>query len=113
MSERKYLQFLNDIIISSGKIIQLVGDNSFDEFINDWVKVDALVRNLEIIGEAVKHLPEEVKQKYSQVEWKKIGGLRDILIHEYFGINYNILWDIGKNKIPDLKRQIQIIIQAM
>lgn len=113
MSKRKYIHFLNDILASSEKIISLIKNKSANDFARDWIRVDAMIRNLEIIGEAVKHLPEEVKEKHNQVEWKKISGLRDILIHEYFGVNYNILWDISKNKIPGLKRQIQIIIQDM
>jgi uncharacterized protein with HEPN domain len=77
----------------------------------DWVIVDAIIRNLEIIGEAVKHLPNQLKQKYVDIEWKKIIGLRDVLIHEYVGINYKILWDIVKNKIPELKKQIKGIME--
>jgi uncharacterized protein with HEPN domain len=76
------------------------------------VSVDATIRNLEIICEAVKRLPDELKQKYSDVEWRKIGGLRDILIHEYFTVNYNILWDIVKRKVPNLKSQIEKILST-
>ncbi len=111
MSKRKYIHFLHDILTSSEKIIFLIENKSFDKFVQDWVIVDATIRNLEIIGEAVKNLPDEIKRKYPFVEWKKIAGLRDILIHEYFGVNYNILWDIVKNKIPELKNQITKIIK--
>ena len=71
---------------------------------------DAVIRNLETIGEAVKQISESLKLFYSHTEWKKIAGLRDILIHEYFGINYKILWDITANKIKKLKSEIEEII---
>ncbi len=111
MYKRKYIHFLNDIFTSSEKILSLVEKKSFDEFLKDWVIVDAIIRNLEIIGEATKHLPKDLKQKYVDIEWKKIIGLRDVLSHEYFGINYKILWDIIKNKIPELREQIKKIIE--
>jgi len=68
------------------------------------------VRNLEIIGEAVKNIPDEVKKGNPDVEWKKIAGLRDILIHVYFGIDVEVVWDIVKNKIPKLKEKIEEIL---
>lgn len=111
MSKRKFIHFLHDILKSSEKILSLVEERSFDSFFQDWVIVDATIRNLEIIGEAVKNLPSELKEKYPHIEWRKIAGLRDILIHSYFGINYNILWDIVKNKIPALKIQIKRILE--
>ncbi len=61
-----------------------------------------MIRNLEVIGEAVKKIPEEIRTQYPAVEWKKIGGVRDILIHEYFGIDVEIVWDIIQNKLPIL-----------
>lgn len=111
MSKRKYIQFLNDILSCSDKVIVLTKDKSIEDFVKDWVVVDATIRNLEIIGEAIKNLPAEVKKKNPQIEWKKFAGLRDILIHEYFGINYKILWDIVSNKIPELKEDIRKIIK--
>ncbi|HEC86588.1 MAG TPA: DUF86 domain-containing protein, partial [Thermoplasmatales archaeon] len=65
---------------------------------------DGVIRNLEIIGEAVKNLPDDIKKDYPEVEWRKIAGLRDILIHAYFGVDLEVIWDIVKNKVPELKR---------
>lgn len=110
MFKRKYKLFLNDILTSSNKILYLIKNKTLEDFVQDWVVVDATIRNLEIIGEAVKNLPLELKQKYPKIEWRKIAGLRDILIHEYFGIKHNILWDIVKKKIPRLKKQIENIL---
>jgi len=73
--------------------------------------LDAIIRNLEVIGEAVKHVSASIKLSYPDVEWKKIAGLRDVLVHEYFGINHRILWDITDTKIRELKEKITFIIQ--
>ena len=79
----------------------------------DQLRLDAVVRNLEVIGEAVKQLPEELTQQQSHVEWRKIGGLRDILIHHYFGIDVGIIWDVVQNKLPDFERQIRTILDTL
>lgn len=112
MSKRDYILFLEDILKSSEKILSYTGEKSYEEFVRDEMLVDATVRNLEIIGGAVKNLPAKVKQKHSNAEWEKIAGLRNILIHEYFEINYKILWDIVKNKIPQLKESMLVILKA-
>ncbi len=69
-----------------------------------------MVRNLEVIGEAIKNVPEDVRVRYPDVEWKRIAGLRDILIHEYFGIDTVIIWDIILNKLPFLETQVKQIL---
>jgi len=82
----------------------------FDFFRRPELIQDGVVRNLEIIGEAVKNIPEDVKKNYTYVEWRKIAGLRDILIHAYFGIDLEVIWDIIKNKVPKLKEMIEEIV---
>jgi len=109
MSKRNYELFITDIKNCTDKIMKYVEDKSFSDFINTQILIDAVVRNIEIIGEAVKNLPDEIKEKSSDIDWRKIASLRDIVIHEYFGIDYDILWDIIKNKIPDLNIKIQEI----
>ena len=79
---------------------------------NDETLQRAFVRSIEIIGEAAKKLPEELKQKYSNIEWKAIAGMRDRLIHDYFGIDYDIVWDVVINKTPQLQKEIQQIIDT-
>ncbi len=83
----------------------------FQELVEDEVLKRASVRSLEVIGEATKNLSEEFKEKYPVVEWKKIAGLRDKLIHHYFGINWDIVWDVIENKLPDLEKEIRILIE--
>ncbi len=73
--------------------------------------IDGVVRNLEIIGEASKNIPSHMKARYSDIEWRKITGLRDILAHEYFGVDLDVLWDIIKNKLPELKKRISHILK--
>jgi len=71
---------------------------------------DAILRNLEIIGEAAKHVPEDVSRRYKKVEWRRISGLRDIVAHAYFGVNDEIVWDVVQNKIPELEEQMKEIL---
>ena len=83
---------------------------SFDDFINDDKTVDAVVRNFEIIGEATKHLPTEVRNRYPDVDWRGWAGLRDIVIHRYDELDNAAIWEIIQQDIPTLKTQIEQII---
>jgi len=79
---------------------------SYDEFLKDIKTQDAVLRNIEIIGEAVKNLSNRFKAEHPEIEWRKIAGMRDRLIHFYFGVNLEIIWDVIKNKVPELRRII-------
>lgn len=83
----------------------------FDEFLADMKTQDAVVRNLEIIGEAVKNLSKDLKNKYKDIEWKDISGMRDKIIHFYFGINWDIVWSVLKDKLPLLIEKIEQILK--
>ncbi|MBI5047635.1 MAG: DUF86 domain-containing protein [Deltaproteobacteria bacterium] len=108
---RNYIFYLEDILTSANKIQNYVGNASFEELIKDELKIDAIVRNFEIIGEASSNVPQEIHAKYPFVEWRKIADFRNVLAHEYFGINYKIMWDIIKNKLPALQKDIQTILK--
>ncbi|MCK9374894.1 MAG: DUF86 domain-containing protein [Syntrophobacterales bacterium] len=82
------------------------------DFCNDAKTIDAVIRNLEIIGEAARRLPEEIRIKFPDVEWHKIISLRNILIHEYPGIDLETIWDIIENKLSPLKKQVKEILQG-
>lgn len=103
---RDYKVFIQDILSAIKKIDSYSKNIGYTKFREDEQLIDAIVRNLEIIGEAAKNIPSSVRNKYGSIEWKKIAGLRDILIHEYFGVDIDILWDIIKNKLPELKKQL-------
>lgn len=102
-SDRLYLE---DILEAIAKIQSYTDRMDFNGFSDSPVIVDAVVRNLEVIGEAVKRLSPETRNSHHAVEWKKIAGLRDILIHEYFGIDKRIIWDVVQSKLPRLKTEI-------
>lgn len=82
-----------------------------NEFLDNETLKRAMVRSLEIIGEATKNIPADVKLKWADVNWKNMAGMRDRLIHDYMGVNYSIVWDVVKNKIPELTEQIISVLE--
>lgn len=113
MSNWEFKLFLKDMLEGIQKIIKYTRGKSYEEFVNDDLLVDGVIRNLEILGEASKNIPSIFRKMYPIVEWKKIAGLRGILIHQYFGIDYEVLWDIIQNKIPKLNEHIKVIIEEL
>lgn len=111
MPKRDELLLLQDIVDSVEKINKYIDNIDFDAFINNSMVVDAVVRNLEIIGEASKRITEETRYNHPEVEWKQMAQFRDILIHDYFGIDYEIVWDVCQNRLADNFDFIQQIIE--
>lgn len=111
MSKREPKIFLEDILISIEKIERYTKDiKSVDDFANNEMVVDAVLRNLEIIGEAAKNLPKVIYERYTDIPWKNIIGLRNIVIHGYFIVDLEIIWKIIKEQLPTLKNKIKAII---
>jgi len=100
---KEYLRHINDECLY---IISVSKDLRYEDFLNDETLKRAIVRSLEIIGEATKKIPADVKVKWNTIQWKNMAGMRDRLILDYMGVNYNIVWDVIKNKIPDMNKQI-------
>ncbi|MGL2993400.1 HepT-like ribonuclease domain-containing protein [Flavobacterium sp. TSSA_36] len=96
---KEYLRHIQDecshIISVSEKLV-------YEDFLEDETLKRAVVRSLEIIGEATKKIPADIKVKWNTIQWKNMAGMRDRLIHDYLGVNYAIVWDVMKNKIPDM-----------
>ncbi|RXA21203.1 DUF86 domain-containing protein [Methanosarcina sp. MSH10X1] len=107
MPEKISTFYFEDILESIEKIRRYLGKASFDEFLENEMLIDAVIRNLEIIGEAAAHISPEICVKYSEIEWKKIVGLRNILIHDYSGIDIEIVWDIIQNRLDLLEAEIR------
>lgn len=105
MTRSLYL-FISDILNGIKNVESFLKDISKEDFIKDIEKQSAIVRQLEIIGEATKNIPNSFREKYPEISWKKIAGLRDIITHAYFNIDLNITWDIIKKDLPNLKEQI-------
>jgi len=108
---RDYRAYLEDIVQAAQKIHRYISGLSLQTFSDDEKTVDAVVRNLEVIGEAVRNIPVDIRGRYPEINWQRIVGLRNILIHEYFALSMKIIWDIARNKLPILEQQIGIILQ--
>jgi uncharacterized protein with HEPN domain len=108
--ERDYLFFLEDMLESMHRIIDYTEDISFKEFQDSNLILDAVVRNLEIIGEAANNIPESIKKKYPKLPWRQMIGLRNFVVHEYFGIDYENIWKIITDDLPDNIQDLKEII---
>jgi uncharacterized protein with HEPN domain len=104
------IDYLKHIADECEYIISVSGELTKEELVEDETLKRAIVRSLEIIGEATKKIPADFKVKWNTIQWKNMAGMRDRLIHDYIGINYSIVWDVIKNKIPELNSQVQEIL---
>ena len=100
---KEYLRHIQD---ECSYLISVSENLLFEVFIEDETLKRAVIRSLEIIGEATKKIPADIKVKWNTIQWKNMAGMRDRLIHDYMGVNYTIVWDVMKNKIPDMYKQI-------
>lgn len=113
MTKRELDDLLEDILEAIGAIEQFMAKVSFEEFAQNNEKIFAVEKAIEIIGEAVKNLPDSLRSQYPEIPWRNIAGMRDKLVHEYWGTDINILWRTVQQRVPDLKRQITTIKEEL
>lgn len=111
--KREIKDYIIDIIDSMNKAIKFIEGMSYEQFIQDDKTIFAVVRALEIIGEAIKKIPEEIKAKYPEIPWKGMAGMRNKVIHEYFGINLKYIWTTIKERIPEIKPMFEKILRDL
>lgn len=109
---RSPIEYLRHILDEAAYLMSETQGLDKDEFMRDETRKRAFVRSLEVVGEAVKNVPDDFRQKHSHVEWRALAGMRDRLIHGYFGIDYDIVWDVVMNKVPVLRQEIEAIVQS-
>ena len=107
--KRNYRLYLKDILSAMKAIEKFVGGMKLEEFSKDDLTSSAVIRKFEIIGEATKQISQDIKRRHPEVPWKDMAGMRDKLIHAYFGINYTLVWDTAKQIIPQIKLLISEI----
>ena len=111
--KREYRDFATDILAETERILEFVQGMTFDEFRQDYKTSYAVFKALENIGEAVKKIPPAVRKKYPAVPFKEMAGMRDVLSHDYFGINHKVVWNVVEHKLPlligDLREMVRDI----
>ena len=107
MSKREPSLLVEDILESANKILEYTSGLTFEEFLKDDKTSDAVIRNFEIIGEAANRLPDEFKAQHSSIDWLRIRGFRNRIVHDYFGIDFTIVWNIKETFIPELINQLK------
>ncbi|MCZ7395324.1 MAG: DUF86 domain-containing protein [Candidatus Methanoperedens sp.] len=110
---RDYKLFVKDILDAIDKIDEFIGKMEYGEFIKDDKTATAVVKKIEIIGEAIKNIPRDVRAKYNSIPWRDIVGMRNKITHNYFGIDYEIVWKVVKEKLPALKIQVEQVLKEM
>ncbi len=107
LSVHEYLMHIRD---ETNYIIGRTGQLNLDDFLKDETLKRAFVRSIEIIGEAAKKVPEDFRLQHSDINWRAMAGMRDKLVHDYFGIDYDLVWDVAINKIPELHQKISQLL---
>ncbi len=110
MSERNAKLLLEDILLSAGKIVRYTENLSFEQFIDDDRTIDAVIRNFEIIGEAANRLPINIRDQFVSIDWFMLRGFRNRIVHDYMGIDFEIVWNIKQNYLPHLVSEVKLIL---
>ena len=111
--KRDHRLYIDDILEAIRKIEKYTEGLTIEDFLRDDKSIDAVIRNFEIIGEAIKHIPGDIREKYPDIPWKLMAGMRDKLIHQYFGIRHDVVWDTIKKRIPDVRSLMEEVLRKM
>jgi uncharacterized protein with HEPN domain len=109
---RDYRVFLDDILEATRKVLEYTEGLSDEQFFGDRKTVEAVVWNLQIIGEASKSIPEEIRSRYPDIPWRDMAGLRDVIVHQYFGLKLDVIWKVIKNDLPRVELAVRGILQG-
>jgi uncharacterized protein with HEPN domain len=113
LKRREYRDYLHDILNAVNDAESFVGDMNLEQFTQDRKTVNAVVRSLEIIGEAAKNISADMREKYDEVPWKKMAAMRDRVIHGYFGVDNKTLWSTVRNDLPPLKQIVKKMLEDL
>lgn len=111
--QRDPLVYLDDIIQACRKIERYTSTITFEQFQDDEKTIDAVVRNFEIIGEAVKNVPADIRGRMPEIEWSRAAGMRDVLAHGYFNVNLRLVWDAAMQSVPPLAERVTAFLAAL
>ncbi len=110
---RDYRLYLDDILEAAVKIREYCAGMSLNEFMRDSRTFEAVIHNLTVIGEAANHIPESHRADILEIEWRKIIDMRNVLVHQYFGIRHDVIWDAVQNKVPALEQQVRALLERL
>ena len=110
---RNFRMYLEDMLLAMDRTIEYLDGFSFIQFKRDYKTVDAVIRNFEILGEASKNVPDEIKERFPEVPWDEMYLMRNRISHEYFGIDYEIIWDVATNYLPENRKQILNVLSLL
>ena len=113
MSTRNWMMRFEDILEAIERIQHYTAELSYDQWQDDQKTKDAVVRNIEIIGEAANHIPTEIQEHFIEIPWNKMRGIRNVLIHEYFGVDAEVLWKTVQDDLPELKNLLLSVIKKL
>lgn len=104
---REMTDYLADILTAIAEIDDFTHEMNYEEFTTDKKTINAVIRSLEVLGEATKHIPAPFRKKHPDIPWSKMAGLRDVLIHDYMGVDLMTVWKVAKERLPEVKEQIE------
>jgi uncharacterized protein with HEPN domain len=110
---RTYKTYLRDILEAIQNIEDFSKDIDFEQFQQDKLRLHAVLHNLQIIGEATKHIPQNLRDSHPDMDWRRIAGVRDIIAHEYFGLKLDTIWSIVQDRLPELRALVSTILESM